>query len=221
MQELVFVHEGKPKPIAVKISHEQIAMHFVKSIRTYHAAFKFALPSFATDSKRAHEGHITKKRVNQSPPLFGKKKGNILQIGTPSPRLHRVTPCFKGIFYFQEKSTIARMHIQNRYSLLMSVTTVPTIKSLQKDLSRSARMASSFWWTGCSTSIPRFATARLLILSWQRHWKPIFATLLLRTPLLTFLGISKSEQYHNLAMQSQESLHPKSSLFPESCLFPS
>ena len=51
------------------------------------------------------------------------------------------------------------MHIQNRYSLLMSVTTPPTI-CLQKDLSRSARMASSFWWTGCST-------ARLiLIFSW-------------------------------------------------------
>ena len=96
------------KPIAVKISHEQIAMHFVKSIRTYHAAFKFALPSFATDSKRAHEGHITKKRVNQSPPLFGKKGKHITnwnaitQIAPRNSLLQKVYSIFKKNLLLQE-----------------------------------------------------------------------------------------------------------------------
>lgn len=103
----------KAKSVAVKISHEQIAMHSAKSIRTYHAAFKFALPSFPTDSKRAHEGHITKKNGEPVPSSFLKKKGGkhitnwnaITQIAPRNSLLQKVYSIKKNL-------PIARMHIQ-------------------------------------------------------------------------------------------------------------
>ncbi len=47
---------------------------------------------------------------------------------------------------------------------------------MQKDLSRSARMASSFWWTGCS------AARLILIFSWTARLEPHFCNFTTSNP---------------------------------------
>lgn len=103
MQELVFVNEGKPSQLLWKYPMNKSQCTLLSLFEPIMLLSNSHLHPSQQTPKGLMKDTSLKKNGEPVPSSFRKKKGNILQIGTPSPRLHRVTPCFKRYILFSRK----------------------------------------------------------------------------------------------------------------------